>query len=67
MENKSRVKIAPENRKAYSPEEVAELCGTSLRFVTKAIALGVIPSTKIMGRRLVSAADLQRVLSGGAS
>jgi excisionase family DNA binding protein len=43
--------------------EIARLTGTSLRTARRWIAIGVLPSVKLGGARLVAKSDLERLLS----
>ena len=63
----SKLELAQESRKAFSMQEVADLTGSSLSFVKKAVARGDIPSRKIGGCRFVSADALEQILSGPVS
>jgi excisionase family DNA binding protein len=60
----SALPAPPIPRLAYSPREVATALGCTRQHVHNLIARGVIPSTKLGGKRLISAATLDRLISG---
>ncbi len=51
-------------RTVLKPEDVAEICGVSLRLVYRQLRKGNIPSVKCGDRYLVSRAALEKWLSG---
>jgi excisionase family DNA binding protein len=50
-------------QRGYSPAETAAALGVSLPTVNRGIYDGKIPSTKIMGRRVISLETIDRLLS----
>ena len=54
-------------RTVLKPEDVAEVCGVSLRLVYRQLRKGNIPSVKCGDRYLISRAALEKWLSGGVS
>lgn len=51
-------------KRGHSPRETAAALGVSLATVNRGIYEGKIPSTKILGRRVVSNETIQKLLSG---
>ena len=49
------------------PEDVAEICGVSLRLIYRQLRKGNIPSVKCGDRYLISSAALEKWLSGNDS
>lgn len=55
-------KVAPADRIAFSPGEVAALTGLSSAFVAELIKSGALRSAKIGGRRIITARALAELL-----
>ena len=65
MIQKQRVDAPQHNRLGYSVPKAADALGVAPSSLWKWIALGKIHSTKIGSRRIISADELQRLLTEG--
>jgi len=53
-------------RRAYSPEEVSEILGVSKSHVWKMLRQNELRSTKLGRRRIISSAEIERILGRAA-